>query len=52
MQVPIAGSPEFVKEWVATKIGIIKRILQGVAGLNQRQVALYLIRKSGQACRV
>ena len=52
MQVPIVGSPEFVKEWVATKMGIIKKILQGVSGLNRRQVGLYLLRKAGHGCRV
>ena len=52
MQVPIAGSPAFIKEWVATKMGIIKKILQGLSGLSQRQVALYLLRKAGHGCRV
>ena len=27
-------------------------ILEGVTGLNQRQVALYLLRKAGHGCRV
>jgi len=52
MQVPIAGSAEFVREWVATKMGVVKKILQGVSGLNQRHVALYLLRKAGHGCRV
>ena len=52
MQVPIAGSAEFVREWVASKMGIIKKILQGVSGLSHRQVALYLLRKAGHGCRV
>jgi len=52
MQVPIAGSAEFVREWVAAKMGVIKNILQGVSGLNQRHVALYLLRKAGHGCRV
>ena len=52
MQVPIAGTPEFIREWVTYKMGIVKKILKGIAGLSQRQVALYLLRKTGHGCRV
>ena len=52
MQVPVVGSPAFVKEWVGQKMGIIRKILEGVKGLSKRQVALYLLRKAGHGCRV
>jgi hypothetical protein len=52
MQVPIAGSAAFIKEWVEYKMGIIRNILGGIQGLSQRQVALYLLRKAGHGCRV
>ena len=52
MQVPVVGSPEFVKEWVGQKMGVIKKILEGVRGLSKWQVALYLLRRAGHGCRV
>jgi len=52
MQVPIVGSPEFMREWATQKLGIIKKILEGIRGLSQRQVALYLLRKAGHGCRI
>ena len=52
MQVPIAGTPEFIREWVSTKMGIIKRVLEGVRGLSNKHAALYLLRKAGHGCRV
>ena len=52
MQVPISGTREFINEWVATKMGIIKGVMEGIKGLSQRQVALYLLRKAGHGCRV
>ena len=52
MQVPIVGSPQFIREWATYKLGIIKGILEGIRGLSQRQVALYLLRKTGHGCRV
>ena len=52
MQVPITGSAAFIREWVEYKMGIIRNILEGIQGLSQRQVALYLLRKAGHGCRV
>jgi len=52
MQVPIVGSAAFFREWATYKLGIIKGILEGISGLSQRQVALYLLRKTGHGCRV
>ena len=52
MQVPVVGSAEFVSEWVARKLGIVKKIMEGARGLSKRQVALYLLRKAGHGCRV
>ena len=52
MQVPIAGSSGFLREWATYKLGIIQKILEGIGGLSQRQVALYLLRKTGHVCRV
>lgn len=52
MQVPIVGSEEFIREWVDLKMGIIKKVLEGVRGLSSRHVALYLLRGAGDACRV
>ena len=44
MQVPIVGSTQFIREWAECKLGIIKKILEGIRGPSQRQVALYLLR--------
>ena len=33
-------------------MGIIRGILEGIRGLSQRQVALYLSRKAGHGCRI
>ena len=52
MQVPIAGDSEFLREWVDTKMGIIKRVLVGLRGLSSKHVALYLLKGAGDACRV
>ena len=32
MQVPIAGSPAFIKEWVDSKMGIIKKYCKAYPG--------------------
>ena len=52
MQVPIVGSAGFFAEWVEHKMGVIRKVLEGVRGLSKRQVALYLLRKAGHGCRV
>ena len=52
MQVAIAGSAAFIREWINQKMGIIRKILEGIRGLSKRQVALYLLRKAGHGCRV
>jgi len=52
MQVPIAGSEAFIREWLQYKMGIIKKILEGIRGLSSRHVALHLLRKTGHGCRV
>jgi hypothetical protein len=52
MQVPIVGDAGFLEAWVGQKMGIIKKVLEGVSGLSKRQVALYLLRKTGHGCRV
>eukprot|EP00973_Karenia_brevis_P027202 3752486-Karenia_brevis.AAC.1 len=51
MQVPIAGSADFIQEWVSSKMGIIRRIMEGLRGLSSKQVALYLLRGAGDGCR-
>ena len=52
MQVPIAGSAAFIREWIDTKMGIIWRVLEGVRGLSNKHAALYLLRRAGHGCRV
>ena len=52
MQVPVVGSQQFIREWVTYEMGIIRQVLDGVSGLSQRQVALYLLREAGDGCRV
>eukprot|EP00973_Karenia_brevis_P078574 10907959-Karenia_brevis.AAC.1 len=52
MQVPIVGDERFVRDWVNTQMGIIKRVLNGIRGLSSRHVALYLLKGAGDACRV
>eukprot|EP00973_Karenia_brevis_P024177 3337719-Karenia_brevis.AAC.1 len=52
MQVPIAGDGDFFREWVDAKMGIIRRVLEGLRGLSSRHVALYLLKGAGDACRV
>eukprot|EP00973_Karenia_brevis_P051636 7170916-Karenia_brevis.AAC.1 len=52
MQVPIVGNEGFIREWVETKMGIIRRVLEGLQGLSSRHVALYLLKGAGDACRV
>ena len=47
MEVPIVGSLGFVKERVATRMWIIRKILESVSGLSQRHVARYLLRRAG-----
>eukprot|EP00973_Karenia_brevis_P032578 4496591-Karenia_brevis.AAC.1 len=52
MQVPVVGYEGFIAEWVGTKMGIIKRVLEGLRGLTSKHVALYLLKGAGDACRV
>jgi hypothetical protein len=52
MQVPIVGDAVFLREWGEQKMGVIRKILEGVRGLSKRHVALYLLRKAGHGCRV
>ena len=52
MQVPIAGSAAFIREWAKQKMKIVGAILKGVRGLSDRQVALYLLRQAGHGCRI
>ena len=52
MQVPVVGNEAFVREWVESKMGVIRRGLQGIAGLSSKHVALYLLKGAGDACRV
>eukprot|EP00973_Karenia_brevis_P026281 3624646-Karenia_brevis.AAC.1 len=52
MQVPVVGDEGFISEWMGTKMGIIKRVLEGLRGLTSKHVALYLLRGAGDACRV
>eukprot|EP00973_Karenia_brevis_P021528 2959192-Karenia_brevis.AAC.1 len=52
MQVPVVGNREFIAEWVKSKMGIIRRVLEGLRGLSSRHVALYLLKGAGDACRV
>eukprot|EP00973_Karenia_brevis_P092827 12414287-Karenia_brevis.AAC.1 len=51
MQVPIVGDEGFVGEWVETKTGIIRRVLEGLRGLSSRHVAPHLLKGVGDACR-
>eukprot|EP00973_Karenia_brevis_P032808 4528898-Karenia_brevis.AAC.1 len=44
MQIPIVGDDGFIAEWVETKMGIIRRVLEGLRGLSSRHVALYLLK--------
>eukprot|EP00973_Karenia_brevis_P037079 5112184-Karenia_brevis.AAC.1 len=52
MQVPVVGDEGFIKEWVGTKMGIIKKVFEGLRGLSSKHVALYLLKGAGDACRV
>ena len=52
MQVLVAGSKEFISEWVAAKMQIVGSILEGLRGLSSRHVALYLLRQAGDGCRI
>ena len=52
MQVPIAGSPQFINEWAEQKMNHIRKVLDGLRGLSSKHVALYLLKGAGNACRV
>jgi hypothetical protein len=52
MQVPVTGNGDFMREWAASKMDIIRRVLHGVRELSSRHVALYLLKGAGDACRV
>ena len=50
MQVPIVGSPAFMKEWAVDKMKDIKKVMEGLRGLSSKHVSLYLLKKAGNAC--
>eukprot|EP00973_Karenia_brevis_P058945 8206676-Karenia_brevis.AAC.1 len=52
MQVPIVGDEAFVGEWIESKMGIIRRVLEGLKGLSSKHVALYLLKGAGDGCRI
>ena len=52
MPVPIVGDAAFIAEWVDAKMGIIRKVLEGLKGLSSRHVAFYLLKGAGDACRV
>ncbi len=52
MQVLAVGSADFIKEWAASKMGMIRRVLHVIKSLSSKHVALYLLKGAGDACRV
>ena len=52
MQVPIVGTLVFMKEWAAEMMKDITKVLEGLRGLSSKHVALYLLKRAGNACRV
>ena len=46
------GDAAFIAEWVDAKMGIIRKVLEGLKGLSSRHVAFYLLKGAGDACRV
>ena len=47
MQVPIVGTDESINEWVRSKVGIIRKVLDGLRGLSSRHIALCLLKGAG-----
>ena len=52
MQVPIVGDDGFIVEWLESKMGTIRTMLEGSRSLSSRHVALDLLKGAWDACRV
>ena len=52
MKVPIEGSAEFFCEWADEKLDLIRRVFEGIRGVSNRHVALYVLRGTADVCRV
>ena len=47
MQVPIAGSDEFLREWADEKWKELAKVFEGLKGLSSKHAALYLLKGEG-----